>query len=863
VRKYISGRFASASFTLMLMLVFSSTSWASVTITIQNNDPAGVGFNDATPVAPIGGNSGTTVGQQRLIAFQYAADIWGATLTSTPPITVRATWEPLTCTPTTAALGSAGATNVWRDFAGAPFTSTWFTSALANKLFGSDLQPGTAEIRARFNVNLGNTGCLDGIHWYYGLDNNHGNDVDLVTVLLHELSHGLGFQTFTDSDTGAEFDAGDGAGPLPTIYDRFLFDNTAMKTWLQMTNSERQASSINTGKLAWNGPQVTSDVHSVLGTPLLRVNSPGAIAGTYQVGTASFGPSLSNPGVTANVVQALDPSDASGTSTTDACSALTNAGAVAGKIALVDRGNCNFTVKVKNAQNTGALGVIVANNVAGGPPPMGGTDATITIPSVSITVTDGNTIKSQLASGVNATISVDVSIPSGTDQAGRALLYTPNPVDSGSSVSHWDTTAFPNQLMEPNITDDLSHSVVPPQDLTFSLLRDIGWLAAAPTPTPTPPAAVQFSSASYSVNEGATSLTVTVTRGGDTSGTASVDYKTTDSDTFTVGCSDTVSNLGGAYGRCDYATSVDTLTFAPGETSKTFSIPIIDDAFAEGNETFNLTLSNATGATMGSPSTASITINDNETVNGANPIFTTPFFVRQHYLDFLSREPEAGEPWSAVLNNCSDVNNNPACDRLTVSAAFFGSPEFQLKGYFVYRFYKLAFNRLPTYSEIVTDMRAVTGQTAAEVFQKKAAFTNGFVQRTEFANQYNSLTNAQYVTTLMGRYSLTQITTPDPAQPDGTQKVTLTTADLTNQLNSATLTRAQVLRAIADSDQVFSAEFNQAFVAMQYYGYLRRAPEQPGYNSWLNYLNANPSDFRTMVNGFMNSTEYRLRFGPP
>ena len=98
--------------------------------------------------------------------------------------------------------------------------------------------------------------------------------------------------------------------------------------------------------------------------------------------------------------------------------------------------------------------------------------------------------------------------------------------------------------------------------------------------------------------------------------------------------------------------------------------------------------------------------------------------------------------------------------------------------------------------------------------------------------------------------------------PDGTTKVTLTTADLTNQLTIGTLTRAQVLRAIADSDQVFGLEFNRAFVAMQYYGYLRRTPDTGGYNAWLNHLNANPTDFRTMVNGFMNSTEYRLRFGP-
>src|SRR6185436_1380258 len=152
--------------------------------------------------------------------------------------------------------------------------------------------------------------------------------------------------------------------------------------------------------------------------------------------------------------------------------------------------------------------------------------------------------------------------------------------------------------------------------------------------------------------------------------------------------------------------------------SKTFIVPIIDDSYAEGNETFSVVLSNPIGATLGAPATATVSITDNDGANGPNPIFTTPFFVRLQYLDFLSREPEPGEPWSAVLNNCSDVNNNPLCDRLTVSAAFFGSPEFQLKGYFVYRFYKLAFNRLPLYSELIPDMRAVTGQTPNEVFQK-------------------------------------------------------------------------------------------------------------------------------------------------
>ena len=373
---------------------------------------------------------------------------------------------------------------------------------------------------------------------------------------------------------------------------------------------------------------------------------------------------------------------------------------------------------------------------------------------------------------------------------------------------------------------------------------------------------IQFSAASYTVNEGSGHATVTVTRTGDLSNTSSVNYSTTDTDTFTVGCADTVNNHGDAFGRCDFATSLDTLTFAVGESQKTISIPIIDDSFAEGNETFGVALSNVSGATLGTQSTATITINDNDSVTGPNPIFTTSFFVRQHYLDFLSREPEVGEPWSAVLNNCSDVNNNPACDRTTVSAAFFGSPEFQLKGYFVFRFYKLGFNRLPTYTEIVTDMRSVTGTTPTEVFQKKAAFTNAFVLRPEFLTAYNGLSDAQYVATLMGRYGLTQITTPDPAVPDGSTKLTFTSTDLQNRLTAATLTRAQVLRAIADSDQVFSAEFNNAFVSMQYFGYLRRAPEAAGLNAWLNYLNTHPGDSRTMVQGFMNSAEYRLRFGP-
>ena len=253
-----------------------------------------------------------------------------------------------------------------------------------------------------------------------------------------------------------------------------------------------------------------------------------------------------------------------------------------------------------------------------------------------------------------------------------------------------------------------------------------------------------------------------------------------------------------------------------------------------------------------------------------NPIDAHDFFVRQQYLDFLFREPDAGgfNAWLGVLNNCpnpfnTDPNSPSAgCDRVLVSSSFFRSAEFELKGQFVYRFYKAGLGRQPLYGEIIPDMRFVTGATEAEVFARRDQFAADFVGRPEFRTTA-ALSPADYVNTLMSRHGLQQITTPDPAAPNGGAKVTLTRSDLVNRLTAGALSRAQVLRAIADSDQVSAAEFRPGFVAMQYFGYLRRDAEPSGFNAWLAYLNANPSDFYTMVNGFMNAREYRTRFGQP
>jgi len=476
--KCLFKRIASIAFASVLALVAYSSAFGQANIVIQNADPAGSGFNDSTPATPVGGNSGTTIGQQRLIAFQTAASIWGATITSGPTITIHASWASLTpCTASSGVLGFAGNSgSIWREFPGA-VPGFWYGNALANAISGTDRDVSSPEINAQFNSNLGNTGCLETAHWYYGLDNNHGaNGIDLVTVLLHEFAHGLGFQTFTNASTGQQAGSQQG-GFFPSIYDRFLLDDATGKTWPLMTDAERVASATNTGNLVWNGPQVDSDAtHGVLsGTPRLKINSPAAIAGNYQIGTADFGPALSAAGLTGNVVQ---------TSPTDGCSAIGTS--LSNKIALIDRGTCTFITKARNAQNAGAIGVVIVDNVSSTTPPGlgGGPDNTIIIPTVSITQANGNTIKAQLGIGVNGTLLLDFSALAGADSSGGPLLYAPSSFQSGSSVSHWDLSLFPNQLMEPNIASDLFHSVTPPRDLTFSLLKDIGWRAnsfAAPT----------------------------------------------------------------------------------------------------------------------------------------------------------------------------------------------------------------------------------------------------------------------------------------------------------------------------------------------------------------------------------------------
>jgi hypothetical protein len=392
---------------------------------------------------------------------------------------VRAQWTALTCTATAAVLGSAGAVEVFTNFAGAPRINTLFSKAEADALSGSDLDSTSPDINANFNVNLGQPGCLTGIFFYLGLDNNHGANVDLVTVLTHEFGHGLGFQTYTSGSTGAFFSG------FPSIWDYYLTDASSGLTWAAMTAAQRQASALNTNRLVWSGTAVNTAAPGVLafGTPTLKISAPSSVAGSYRIGTASFGPALSSPGVTAEIMPVVDQANGLGFACTPLSAA--NAAAVNGKLALVDSSTpapCVFADKAINVQNAGAVGLIVASVPTGSPPTnLGGTNAAVTIPSVRLGNSDVPALKAALArrsrthSGVFGTIGVDPLQLAGADTLGRVLMWAPNPFQSGSSVSHFDTIAFPNQLMEPSINLDLTHEITPPNDLSLKLLRDIGW----------------------------------------------------------------------------------------------------------------------------------------------------------------------------------------------------------------------------------------------------------------------------------------------------------------------------------------------------------------------------------------------------
>lgn len=369
----------------------------------------------------------------------------------------------------------------------------------------------------------------------------------------------------------------------------------------------------------------------------------------------------------------------------------------------------------------------------------------------------------------------------------------------------------------------------------------------------------QFSAPTGAASESAGSVTVTVNRTGDTAGAASVKFETSDL---------------AATQRSDYTFGAGTVQFGPGETSKDVKILLVNDAFIEGNEALTVTLSNPSGNfVVGSPGSQVITITDDDSALAtSNPIDEAQFFVRQQYLDFLGREPDASgfQFWTNQITSCG---SNTACigdRRINVSAAFFLSFEFQETSGNVIRTQRVAFghksndpmSRVP-YLQFMRDTRQVgqgviVGQPGFDTLleQNKQVYAQQIVTSADFNARFPVLTAAQYVDSLFASAG-----------------VIPTAAERTAANNAfgggGTVGRVAALRSVADSNSVRQAELNPSFVLAQFYGYLRRNPtdapdfSDAGYQFWLTKLNQFNGNYldAEMVKAFILSTEYRQRFG--
>jgi hypothetical protein len=395
---------------------------------------------------------------------------------------------------------------------------------------------------------------------------------------------------------------------------------------------------------------------------------------------------------------------------------------------------------------------------------------------------------------------------------------------------------------------------------------------------------VALSGGAFSVNEGVGSnglgtdgtgqRVISVTRAGDASGTATVDYATSN---------------GTADKHGDYEQTLGTLVFAPGQTTRSFTVLVPDDRFAEQPETVNVTLSNPVGTTLGTPSAATLTVNDNDTASGPSPVrwdsnFNTGFFVRQQYLDFFSREPDSSgfQFWSADINNCGADDGCAQVHRVNTSAAFFLSIEFQETGYLVERTYKAAFGdatgnstfngahtlavpsvRLESFladtQRIGQNVVVGVGNWQTQLEANKQAFALEFVMRPAFISAYPlTMTPAQFVDKLNQNAGgvLTQ----------GERDALI--AQVASNPDTAA-GRAAALRAVAENPVLTANEKNRAFVLMQFFGYLRRNPndapdaDYTGYDFWLTKLNQFGGDYASaeMVKAFVTSIEYTNRFG--
>ena len=363
-----------------------------------------------------------------------------------------------------------------------------------------------------------------------------------------------------------------------------------------------------------------------------------------------------------------------------------------------------------------------------------------------------------------------------------------------------------------------------------------------------------FSSSNYFVSENSNFLAITVNRLGNNAGPATVKFNTSDATGVNFNCNPSTpgQTTGAASRKCDYHIAAGRLRFGPGETSKQIMLSLVNDVYSgEGSESLTISLSNPTGAIVSFPSTANISISDNDFSSQPNPIDGTAFFVRMLYVDLLSREPDptGNAGWIHRIDFCGQPGEPPPpCDRVTVAGdGFLRSSEFFDREFFVIRLYRTALGRIPRYDD-VGDLAYVSGfLTDADLELNKQELVTDMMSRSEFGDVYNSLSNAQYVDTMIQTAAVTLAA----GVRDG----------WVNALDTSTKTRAVVLRELSERPEVSAKYLHEAQVVSCYYGFFTRNPDG-AYLNFLQRLDSGEITLGDLANAFINATEYRQRFGP-
>ncbi len=346
------------------------------------------------------------------------------------------------------------------------------------------------------------------------------------------------------------------------------------------------------------------------------------------------------------------------------------------------------------------------------------------------------------------------------------------------------------------------------------------------------------------VTSAATLLTVT----GPTAAPATISGRVTTTDGAPL--AGVTMNLTGARSAQAITDSVGNYSFANIDTDDFYTVApsLVNYHFSPADRSFSL-LANKTDAVF----TAAL-----DAVGSGNAIDTAEFFVRQHYLDFLNREPDQSgfNFWSDQMRACGTDATCLEVKRINVSAAYFLSIEFQETGGLVDGLYRASYARRPTFAEFMPDTGVVARNIVVgradweqQLTTNKQTFVDAWVQRPVFQAEFGRLSNTEYVDRLIGNTRISFSTSERDA--------------LVRALRDGTMTRADVLRDVAGDERFVKAKFNEAFVMMEYFGYLRRDPDESGYRFWLQKLDQFQGNFvqAEMVKAFINSGEYRQRFG--